>query len=253
MIQNDQFSMRVFQRLESLAFRYESEPLTQSTFYRFDYDVPYSNGRISFFLNLIEEIGIERVEKIGYVTNIHGPELAFIDVAAELMRNRQSHQVGQLSLREIDNYLRDSNEDPAFKGNSNNLFRIFGFISALDEALKARGVNRIAKSNNRASPEFEKDYRPTMEGIPAGAKYEDMALKDKYETVERVLSLVVRPFLQKDGGDVECVHIGEGMVVINYRGSCVSCESSLTSTMDYIQKVLRTELNDQTLMVVTDS
>ena len=44
----------------------------------------------------------------------------------------------------------------------------------------------------------------------------------------------------------------DNVVVINFLGNCGTCGMSLTSTLDFIKKVLRAELNDQSIEVLSD-
>lgn len=58
------------------------------------------------------------------------------------------------------------------------------------------------------------------------------------ETLEKSLSQV-RPYLQRDGGDVELVRITEdGIVEVRLMGSCISCPMSMMTLRAGIERSL---------------
>jgi len=58
------------------------------------------------------------------------------------------------------------------------------------------------------------------------------------ETLEKSLSQV-RPYLQRDGGDVELVRITEdGIVEVRLTGSCISCPMSMMTLRAGIERSL---------------
>ena len=58
------------------------------------------------------------------------------------------------------------------------------------------------------------------------------------ETLEKSLSQV-RPYLQRDGGDVELVRLTEdGIVEVRLTGSCISCPMSLMTLRAGIERSL---------------
>ena len=99
------------------------------------------------------------------------------------------------------------------------------------------------------------DYKPS--GTPYYSNQEiffvDLDVSEQKPIVEAVLSQFIRPFLIKDGGDVQCVHVSRDLIVIQYLGSCTDCSHSLTGTMDFMIKVLRAELSSPGLMIMSDS
>lgn len=63
---------------------------------------------------------------------------------------------------------------------------------------------------------------------------------------ERVLEVLnkVRPYLQRDGGDVELVDIDEasGLVKVRLKGACGSCPGATITLKQGIERVLRQEI-----------
>lgn len=61
------------------------------------------------------------------------------------------------------------------------------------------------------------------------------------DQVEEVLDKL-RPFLQRDGGDVELVDVEEGIVKVKLMGACGSCPSSTITLKAGIERALMEEI-----------
>ncbi|MDF2947756.1 MAG: hypothetical protein K0S51_2435 [Bacillales bacterium] len=61
------------------------------------------------------------------------------------------------------------------------------------------------------------------------------------EQVQEVLDKL-RPFLQRDGGDVELVDIEDGIVKLRLMGACGSCPSSTITLKAGIERALLEEV-----------
>jgi len=62
-----------------------------------------------------------------------------------------------------------------------------------------------------------------------------------YDEVSDVLDKL-RPFLQRDGGDVELVDIEDGIVKLRLMGACGSCPSSTITLKAGIERALLEEV-----------
>jgi Fe-S cluster biogenesis protein NfuA len=62
-----------------------------------------------------------------------------------------------------------------------------------------------------------------------------------YDDVLEVLDKL-RPFLQRDGGDVELVEIEDGIVKLRLMGACGSCPSSTITLKAGIERALMEEI-----------
>jgi Fe-S cluster biogenesis protein NfuA len=62
-----------------------------------------------------------------------------------------------------------------------------------------------------------------------------------YDEVQDVLDKL-RPFLQRDGGDVELVEIEDGIVKLKLMGACGSCPSSTITLKAGIERALLEEV-----------
>lgn len=61
------------------------------------------------------------------------------------------------------------------------------------------------------------------------------------EQVQEVLDKL-RPFLQRDGGDVELVDVEDGVVKLRLMGACGSCPSSTITLKAGIERALLEEI-----------
>ncbi len=61
------------------------------------------------------------------------------------------------------------------------------------------------------------------------------------EKVEEVIAKI-RPFLQRDGGDIELVEIDGGVVKVRLKGACGSCPMSMMTLKMGVEKTLKEEL-----------
>jgi NifU-like protein len=52
----------------------------------------------------------------------------------------------------------------------------------------------------------------------------------------------LRPYLQEDGGDVELVDVEGDRVLVQLKGACGSCASSLITLKEVIEERLRQEV-----------
>jgi NifU-like protein len=108
-----------------------------------------------------------------------------------------------------------------------------------------------------------RDVRAEMEreaavGAGSGAarpkSFAQMGLIQKHRAIEQVLDQKVRPALLRDGGDLEVVDMkeisaGVTEVRISYQGACKGCPSATSGTLDFVEEVLRAEL-DPSIRVV---
>ena len=63
----------------------------------------------------------------------------------------------------------------------------------------------------------------------------------QYDQVQEVLDKL-RPFLQRDGGDVELVDVEDGIVKLRLQGACGSCPSSTITLKAGIERALLEEV-----------
>ncbi len=71
------------------------------------------------------------------------------------------------------------------------------------------------------------------------------------EEVEKVLERI-RPFIRADGGDVELVEVKEGVVKVRLQGACHSCQMSLITLKDGIERILKREVPEVKEVLAVD-
>jgi len=69
------------------------------------------------------------------------------------------------------------------------------------------------------------------------------------EKVEKVLELV-RPALQRDGGDIELLDVtDDGVVKVRLRGACAGCAMSMMTLQFGVERALKQEIPEITRVV----
>lgn len=193
--------------------------------------------------------------ELKYSTDITGPVLAFIDTLVEFAIGRHEMNISLLSVREVESFLRDFNNVPAYAQGMTALSVFFQrFVQELKKALSGTLGQRPV--GVQISPTLEEDYDtsgPLLYQSETEGPYNDNTMARKYAVVNQIFTRHIRPALFRDRGDIELLFLDDVMVVINYLGACQQCSKSLTTTMDFIQNVLRRELQDNRILVVTDS
>lgn len=222
--------------------------------FEFKFDFPNSNGHLTL-TGALNRIGTDfNFATISYDTNVEGMPLAFLDATIELIQMRPVSQMMSISVKEVDYFLRDNNSTSAFGDNDSHLYRFFEFLMSFHHSII--GDAKSSYGDEKVSPDFEKDYLSSNETVYDYEKlgeFTNLSKEVKYDQVKMIFDRLIRPHLQRDGGDVSLAFVGDDMVAVTYSGACTGCGSALTSTMDYIQNVLRKELHDARFMVVTDS
>lgn len=94
------------------------------------------------------------------------------------------------------------------------------------------------------NPEFE-----GPEEVATKAKPDRSMLSGDRLKIEEILDRAIRPGLQSDGGDIEVVEWANNELKIMYQGACGGCPSSMMGTLDAIQSILRSELNNDKIIV----
>ncbi len=78
-------------------------------------------------------------------------------------------------------------------------------------------------------------------GIPGWEEFPD---EKKLHVIEEVIDKEIRPYIELDAGGINVLGLREGKEVrISYEGSCTTCHSSTGSTLNAIQKILRSNVH----------
>ncbi len=70
-------------------------------------------------------------------------------------------------------------------------------------------------------------------------------LPPELRAIEEIIDRTIRPGLQGDGGDIQCVEYKENVLLIAYQGACGTCPSSTTGTLEAIRAILKDEYNPE--------
>jgi Fe-S cluster biogenesis protein NfuA len=85
---------------------------------------------------------------------------------------------------------------------------------------------------SRLFPFGRKSYPPKKKGV---------MIMSVQERVQEVLDKL-RPYIQRDGGDVELVEVEDGIVRVRLLGACGSCPSSTITLKAGIERALMEEV-----------
>lgn len=66
-------------------------------------------------------------------------------------------------------------------------------------------------------------------------------MEDTVKLIQQTLDKV-RPFIQRDGGDIEYVDFIDGIVYVNMKGACQDCVMIDTTLSDGIEIILQEEV-----------
>lgn len=58
------------------------------------------------------------------------------------------------------------------------------------------------------------------------------------DRVEKALN-TLRPYFQKDGGDIELLGIDDGVVVVRLTGACASCQFAEADVQGMVEQVVK--------------
>lgn len=256
-----EYSQKVLERAQSPLFMGSEEEcdsfLNKKDHFFCHFHFPNSDGEITVY-GLLETVDDKKIiECAKYFTNVQGAPLAFLDVMIELLHKREVQSIDSLKIREIEAYLRTRNSVPSFPDQDTQLLRYYELIYALKDSLlkKTDFEEEVELIDHRRSPTLE-EYKAHSRLLYKKEEWGEFFYLDdgpKLKIVNEILSAYVRPLLQRDGGDLECIYVMDNVIVVVFHGQCGTCNKSLTTTMDFIKLVLRTELFDKSLDVITDS
>lgn len=77
--------------------------------------------------------------------------------------------------------------------------------------------------------------------------YEKSVEEEIIEVIDRI-----RPFIQRDGGDLRLVKYEEGIVYVKLYGACVGCVALDTTLNDGVEAILKEEIPEVVKVVNVD-
>jgi Fe-S cluster biogenesis protein NfuA len=160
---------------------------------------------------------------------------ALLDTTIELIHNKSLKQINVLSAREIENSLRDFNDQPVIDDQF--------LLVELDKMLEKvkNNVYNLARKN---AEDPTLDFKEVV--------FKNLKLVDKILAVEAVLDRFIRPTLLLDQGDIELLEIEDLTFILSFQGACGTCPSSSAGTLDFVLRTLKSELNEGSITIVLD-
>ena len=64
-------------------------------------------------------------------------------------------------------------------------------------------------------------------------------MENTYEQIEKVVNKL-RPYLNRDGGDIELIDFKDGIVYVEMKGNCAGCPYALVTLKEGVEKILKT-------------
>ena len=87
------------------------------------------------------------------------------------------------------------------------------------------------------------------EGGESVIHFKDMTPAQKILAIDKILDDEIRPGLAGDGGGLEIVGLEDNVLQVHYEGACGSCPSSTSGTLQYIETMVRSHLDDSLKVV----
>jgi NFU1 iron-sulfur cluster scaffold homolog, mitochondrial len=117
-----------------------------------------------------------------------------------------------------------------------NTITVTKFAYETWENLEDRVMDEIKKH----FPQHNANYED-----PNPEKERRAQLSPELQKIEEIIDRTIRPGLQGDGGDLECLEYKDKVLVIKYQGACGTCPSSSTGTLEAIKGILRDEFDPE--------
>jgi Fe-S cluster biogenesis protein NfuA len=157
---------------------------------------------------------------------------SFLDVTLELIHQKTLKQISTLTSREIENFLRDSNDIP---------LDVDQFLLLELDKLLEKIKNSVYNLARDKTENFSLDF--------SSVGFKKLKLVDQIFAVEAVLDRLIRPTLISDNGNIELLAIEELTLILSFQGACGTCPSSTSGTMNFVIKTLKSELKEDSLKI----
>lgn len=209
------------------------------------------------FFGLVDLSHVDRkILGLKFTTDLQGGTRAFLEGAVELLQGKKLQDLTALKVREVDYFLRDSNDKSAFPEGTLVFYPLLEFLPLLQKEIqKICGQKRGA--GEKISPVIGEDYvfRKETTFVPTYGQqtFIDLDRDTQFDLAQQVMDKFINPALRLDQGAAQVVYVDGNMIVLIYQGACSSCGLSLTSTLDFVQKVFQLELSWPKIRVMTDN
>lgn len=162
--------------------------------------------------------------------------VAAAEAACDLIMRKNYDQASRLSVELIDRSLRDTHERPAFPDECTPFLQLI--LEAIDAAAEQCRDIPVMGS-------FEMTPIEEMEAVIPGGfpDWEQMATEQKRQIIEGVIEKEIRPYIALDAGGIEVRDLLGDEVTVVFQGACAACPASVGSTLDAIQRILRSRVH----------
>lgn len=166
------------------------------------------------------------------------------EAACELLIGKNHDQAKRVGADLIDMHVRDRSEEPAFPKETYPHLNLV--VGAIEQA--AEQCIGLPLPVSYVAPPAPKDLDEEMgTGYPG---WLELIKEKKMAVIEQILDAEIRPYIALDAGGVDLLDLREEReVIIAYKGSCTSCMSSVGATLSFIQKVLRSKVHPDLVVV----
>lgn len=72
------------------------------------------------------------------------------------------------------------------------------------------------------------------------------------EKIDEILTQTVRPFMQRDGGDLKLIRLEENILTISYQGACGACPHAKMGTLMAIEGALKEKYRPDIIVKTLD-
>ncbi len=167
------------------------------------------------------------------------------DIACEIMIRKNYDQAKRITSDLIDKHIRDKKNIPSFP--EETFAQLNQILSAIDSAVEQCEGIPLAESYV-APPIHEFDVATGERREFPG--WDKLSVKQQIAVVEEVIATDIRPYIELDAGGIEILNLlNSRELIIAYKGSCTSCQSSTGATLSAIQHILRMKVHPE--IVVT--
>lgn len=194
----------------------------------------YSLGKwVQIYLLIDESDGIIADAKF----QMFGPSclIGALEAACEVLMRKNYDQAARLSTDLIDKQVRDKSQLAAFPESSFSYLNLV--IDVIEDAVKS--CRDILLPDNYVPTPLTSSLH-NQEGYP---DWEELRQEQKITVLEMVIANDIRPYIELDAGGIEIKELTlDNQVIITYQGACTSCPSSIGSTLQAIEGILRAKV-----------
>jgi NFU1 iron-sulfur cluster scaffold homolog, mitochondrial len=117
-----------------------------------------------------------------------------------------------------------------------NVITISKFTFEPWDSLEPAVMTTIENHIDDHNPDF-KEFNPEIE--------RRKHLSPELQQIEDIIDAKIRPGLQGDGGDMQCLSFTNNVLIVKYQGACGTCPSSTTGTLEAIRAILKEEFHPE--------